>query len=97
MNVFIDRGTISSYKSQISEKLDEYDTGMEDIQSTLDSISEIWQGKDHDTFTTRMNDFMSDLQELRKTINNYNLFIEAYINGTNGIDNYYANKKITLK
>ena len=96
MKVLVNKDTINSNNSSITEYIDSYDLDVGSVNGIINEIASVWEGSDHDNFALKMENFMTELNSFLESLNKYNEFINGYTSAVTTLDDYYGNKSITL-
>ena len=97
MNIHSDLDKIKKEQNENSACVDNINTELVNITNIINDIGNAWVGKDFDNFKLKMQDFIRDLDEIRKVLITYNFYLEGYVLASEELDSIYGNKKITLK
>lgn len=96
MYINVNSAVLNSQTKNIDSYLKDYETGANNIKSTVSNISNIWRGSDYKQFESKMNEFNQKLVEFEKSLESFNQFIKGYTNAGSKLDDYYKNKKIDI-
>ena len=97
MLVKADTNVINAQQKNIAGYINDFDSGISNIKNTMNDISNIWRGKDHDNFNAKMDELTNDLTSFKNTLNDYSEFLEGYTKATDILDDYYGDKTISIK
>lgn len=97
MDVAVNTGTLNSNKNKIIESIDSFELDVDSVKSIMGDIASIWEGSDHDTFETKMEEFLEEIKEFQESLNKYQEYITGYTTAITTLDDAYGNKSIVLK
>ena len=97
MYVKANTGMINTQQKNISNYINDFNSGISNVKNTINNISTIWRGNDYNNFNTKMSEFIGDLTKFKNTLDQYSEFLNGYSSATDKLDDYYGDKKINIK
>jgi len=77
--------------------LEEYDTALQSLKQSISNIGNSWAGSDYDYFSTNIEPFIKELEDLLRSLNTYHKFLEEYIHAEVALQESYQDRVIKLK
>lgn len=97
MKIKVNTDSLNSKYEEINDSLDDYTNAVIAIRNITDEIGSSWEGEGYNTFNSKMQELINDLNKLESSLEDFNKFLNAYISGIKKIDNEFSKVKIRLK
>ena len=97
MYIKVDTNLLTNKQKALNDSINLFFNELNNIKNNTSNIANVWQGNDFDNFNNKINDFVNDLNKFKETLIQYTEFIQGYTKATDVLDDYYANKKISIK
>lgn len=75
MNISADTSALRGLGTQVLENSKEYQTEVDKIYASVDSLSSSWQGVDNQEYVSKVNEYKETIKALGQAIGNYGQFL----------------------
>lgn len=85
--IVVDMEKLKSVAGKIDTQVQEYQRVYNQIFSEVDGMAAAWKGADNVAFTTQIQGFKDDFEQMTKTLQNFSEFLKSSANKYEGTQN----------
>ena len=88
---------IHAQNNTINEYINDFTSEFQSLKNQVASIGSYWSGDDYEFYYKGMNDYISQVEQLIKTLEGFHSYVEKYLDNHNRVNETYLSRDISLK